>query len=108
MDPSLLSQRESGCTSMAVTNNSRGAYTSGRYVYSYGRSTGIQRWYWQCDLHGDEYAAHPDPEWEGDPSWHGPDEGYDTHSEALDAAFGHAFVCGQSNYGPIEARALDD
>lgn len=88
---------------MPVTNNSRGAPTSGRYVYKTSQS---RVWYWQCDLHGDEFDAHPDPEWEGKPEWHGPDEGYDTQPEALDAALTHARVCGHNNYGPIETRVV--
>lgn len=70
-----------------------GKPTSGRYVYGY-LSSG---WWWQCDLHGEEYDADPDGYGQRADIW--ATKWHKTWRSAFDEAYAHALVCPHQNVG---------
>lgn len=73
-----MAPRMTGEPESVATTRWPGKPTSGRLVYR-GRETG--RWYWQCDLHPEDWAQ-PD-QWGMHRAW----------GDALTACLAHAQVC---------------
>lgn len=66
--------------------------TSGRYVY---RAYQSPTWFWQCDLHSEEYDRDGEEVWLARTDlWGG---GHRSMLSAFDEAYAHALVCPYRN-----------